>query len=168
MAKKGIIAAVLLVTAAGAGFAGYKYLHGDSQPGDLASVIPADAYFAAYVSNEPEAWAKLQKFGTPAAQKIITQQITAAQQKLLTESKLDYAQDLQPWMGNVMVAMLPNRDNKITEPQIIIAIGIKDKLKALDFANKLKAQSKDAIKEINYKGITITDSGQEKVKHLVP
>jgi Protein of unknown function (DUF3352) len=162
MAKKGIIAAALLVTAAGAGFAGYKYLHGESQPGDLAAVIPADAYFAAYVSNEPEAWAKLQKFGTPAAQKIITQQLTEVQQKLLAESKVDYVKDLQPWMGNVMVALLPNQDSKTTEPQVLIAIGVKDKLKALDFANKLKAQSKDAIKEFDYKGITITDSGKGK------
>ncbi len=60
MAKKGIVTAALLVVAAGAGFGGYKYLYsGQSNPGDLAGVIPADAYMAAYISNEPEAWAKL-------------------------------------------------------------------------------------------------------------
>jgi hypothetical protein len=162
MAKKGIIAAVLLATAAGAGFAGYKYLHGESQPADLASVIPADAYFAAYISNQPEAWAKLQKFGTPAAQKIMTQQLTEFQQKVMSDSKLDYAKDLQPWMGNVMVAILPNSGDKAAEPQMLIAIGVKDKLKALDFANKLKAQSKEPIKEFDYKGVKITDAGKGK------
>jgi Protein of unknown function (DUF3352) len=162
MAKKGVIAAALLVTATGAGFAGYKFLHGDSQPNDLASVIPADAYFVTYISTEPEAWAKLRKFGTPEAQKIIGTQLTEFQQKVLAESKMDYVKDLQPWMGNVMVAALPNSDPKVTEPQFLIAIGVKDKLKALDFANKLKAQSKEPIKEIDYKGVKITDSGKGK------
>lgn len=162
MAKKSIIAAALLVTAAGAGFVGYKFLHGASQPADLATVIPANAYFATYISNEPEAWSKLQKFGTPAAQKIITQQVTELQQKFLADTKMDYAKDLQPWMGNVMIAVLPDASGKGTEPNVVIAIGVKDKLKALDFANKLKAQSKAPTKEIDYKGVKITDTGKGK------
>jgi Protein of unknown function (DUF3352) len=161
MAKKGVVIAALLVGAAGAGFAAYKYIYsGESNPGDLAAVIPADAYMAAYISNEPEAWAKLKKFGTPAAQSIITQQLTQTQQKFLAETKLDFSQDIQPWLGNTMLAILPDTDGKSTKPHILIAIGIKDKLKALDFANKLKAQSKEPSKEVDYKGIKITDSGK--------
>ncbi len=162
MAKKSIIAAALLVTAAGAGFAGYKFIHGESQPQDLASVIPADAYFATYISNEPEAWNKLQKFGTPEARKIITQQLTELQQKFLADTKMDYVKDIQPWMGNVMVAALPDSGSKTNEPNVVIAIGVKDKLKALDFANRFKAQSKEPSKEIDYKGVKITDSGKGK------
>ncbi len=161
MAKKIIITAALLATAAGAGFAGYKYIyHGESNPGDLAGVIPADAYMAAYISNEPGAWAKLQKFGTPAAQSIVIQQVTETHQKLLAETKLDFNQDLQPWLGNMMIAALPDADSQTAKPHILIAIGIKDKLKALDFANKLKAQSKEPTKKLDYKGIEITDSGK--------
>jgi Protein of unknown function (DUF3352) len=161
MSKKGIVMAAALVAAAGAGFAGYKYLYsGESNAGDLAGVIPADAYMAAYISNEPEAWAKLQKFGTPEAQKIITAQLTEAQQKFLTETKMDFNKDLQPWLGNTMFALLPGESGKADQPQVLIAIGIKDKLKALDFANKLKAQSKEPIKKFDYQGIEITDSGK--------
>jgi Protein of unknown function (DUF3352) len=161
MAKKGIVTAALLVAAAGTGFAGYKYLYsGDSSAGDLAAVIPSDAYMAAYISNEPEAWAKLQKFGTPAAQKVIAAQIKDAQAQLLTTTKMDFDKDVQPWLGNAMVAVLPNTGGKADQPQVLIAIGIKDKLKALDFANKLKAQSKEPTKEIDYKGVKITDTGK--------
>ena len=153
--------AAALVVAAGAGFAGYKYIHsGDSNPGDLAAVIPANAYMAAYISNEPEAWAKLQKFGTPAARRIITAQIEEVEQNLLKESKMDFNQDIQPWLGNTMVAILPNASGAIDKPHVLIAIGIKDKIKALDFANKLKAQSKEPTKKLDYKGIEITDSGK--------
>ena len=161
MAKKGIVTAALLVAAAGTGFAGYKYLYsGESNAGDLASVIPADAYMAAYISNEPETWAKLQKFGTPAAQKVIAAQIKEAQAQFLTATKMDFDKDVQPWLGNTMVAVLPDPGGKADKPQVLIAIGIKDKLKALDFSNKLKAQSKEPIKEIDYKGVKITDAGK--------
>jgi Protein of unknown function (DUF3352) len=161
MSKKGIAMAALLVGAAGAGFAGYKYIYGgESNAGDLAAVIPADAYMAAYVSNEPEAWEKLKKFGTPAAQKIITAQLTEVQQKFLADTKMDFSKDIQPWVGNTMFAILPSSSSKPGKPQVLIAIGIKDKIKALDFANKLKAQSKEPTKEVDYKGIKITDSGK--------
>jgi Protein of unknown function (DUF3352) len=161
MAKKGIAMAALLVGAAGAGFAGYKYIYsGESNPGDLAAVIPADATMVAYISNEPEAWAKLQKFGTPAAQKIITAQLKEAEQKFLAESKMDFSKDIQPWLGNTMFAILPDTDGKSTTPHVLMAIGIKDKLKALEFATKLKAQSKEPSKKLDYKGVEITDSGK--------
>jgi Protein of unknown function (DUF3352) len=160
MSKKGIITAALLVGAAGAGYAGYKYIYGgESNAGDLAAVIPANAYLAAYVSTEPAAWEKLKKFGTPAAQKIITAQLTEVQQKFLADTKLDFNRDVQPWMGNAMLAILPS-DSQADKPQVLIAIGIEDKIKALDFANQLKAQSKEPIKEVDYKGIKITDSGK--------
>ncbi|AFY95954.1 DUF3352 domain-containing protein [Chamaesiphon minutus] len=161
MSKQGIVMAATLVVAAGAGFAAYKYIYsGESNAGDLAGVIPADAYMAAYISNEPEAWEKLKKFGTPTAQNIITTQLNEAQQKFLAETKMDFSKDIQPWVGNTMMAILPGSDGKPDKPQVLIAIGIKDKLKALDFANKLKAQSKDPVKKFDYKGIEITDTGK--------
>jgi Protein of unknown function (DUF3352) len=161
MSKQGIVMAATLVAAAGAGFAAYKYIYsGESNAGDLAGVIPANAYMAAYISNEPEAWEKLKKFGTPTAQNIITTQITEAQQKFLAETKMDFSKDIQPWVGNTMMAILPGSDGKSDKPQVLIAIGIKDKIKALEFANKLKAQSKDPVKKFDYKGIEITDTGK--------
>jgi Protein of unknown function (DUF3352) len=161
MAKKGMIMAAVLVAAAGAGFVGYKYIYsGQTNPGDLAEVIPANAYMAAYISNEPEAWAKLQKFGTPEAQKIVAAQLKDLEQKFATGTKMDFSKDVQPWLGNVMFAFLPDTDGKSTKPRMLISIGIKDKLKALEFANKLKALSKETTKTIDYKGVEITDSGK--------
>ncbi len=161
MSKKGIAAAALLIGAAGAGFAAYRYIYtGESNPSDLAGIIPADATMVAYISNDAEAWAKLQKFGTPAAQKIIRTQVMEAQQAFLAQSKMDFAQDIQPWLGNTMLAILPDTSGGAAQPRVLMAIGIKDKLKALEFSNKLKAQSKEPTKEIDYKGVKITDSGK--------
>lgn len=161
MSTKKIAIAALAFAAIGAGFAVYKYLYnGDSNPGDLAAVIPADAYMAAYISTEPEAWAKLQKFGTPEAQSIVTKQLTQTQQSFLTQTKMDFNKDIQPWLGSTMVAILPDTGGQNAKPQLLIAVGIKDKLKASDFANRLKAQSKEPSKKLNYKGIEITDTGK--------
>ncbi|WP_310417381.1 DUF3352 domain-containing protein [Chamaesiphon sp. OTE_8_metabat_110] len=160
MAKKSIITAVALVAAAGAGYAGYKYVYsGESNAGDLATVIPENALMVAYVSNEPETWAKLKKFGNPEAQKIVTAQIQEVKQQLLAQTQMDFDREVQPWLGNTMMAILPNAEAKSGTPRFLIAIGVKDKLKALDFANKLKAQSKEPTKEFDYKGIKITNSG---------
>ncbi|WP_309738311.1 DUF3352 domain-containing protein, partial [Chamaesiphon sp. OTE_20_metabat_361] len=160
MAKKSIITAVALVAAAGAGYAGYKYVYsGESNAGDLATVIPENALMVAYVSNEPETWAKLKKFGNPEAQKIVTAQIQEVKQQLLAQTQMDFDREVQPWLGNTMMAVLPNAEAKSGTPRFLIAIGVKDKLKALDFANKLKAQSKEPTKEFDYKGIKITNSG---------
>jgi hypothetical protein len=162
MSKKSSIATVAaLAVAAGGGFAAYKYLNpGSSQPDSLATAIPANAYMAAYISNDPEAWGKLEKFGTPAAQKMIKEQLTKLQSDMLKESKMSYAQDVQPWLGNVMVAALPSVDPKSTEPEVVVAIGIKDKLKALAFNNKLKETSKEVTKETDYKGVKVTQTGK--------
>jgi Protein of unknown function (DUF3352) len=161
MLKKGTFMAVALLVSAGAGFAGYKYIYSDrTNPEDLAGVIPANAFMAAYVSNEPETWAKLQKFGTPEAQRIVAAQLRDLEQKFVTDTKMDFSKDVQPWLGNVMFAFLPDTGGKSNQPRILISIGIKDKIKALDFANKLKAQSKEPVKTIDYKGVEITDSGK--------
>jgi Protein of unknown function (DUF3352) len=155
--------AALLIGTSGAGFAGYKYIYsGESTPNDLAAVIPANASIVAYISNEPAAWAKLQNFGTPAAKKIFTAQLKKIENIYLAESKIDFKKDIQPWLGNAMFASLPNTDAESTTPHILIVIGIKDKLKAQEFATKLKAQSKESSKILNYKGIEITESGKDK------
>jgi hypothetical protein len=165
MNKKGsIAAAVLLVAATGGGFAAYKYLNpGASEAGMLADVIPANAYMAVYISNDSAAWEKLQKFGTPTAQKLVKEQLAKFEREVLKESKIDYAEDLQPWVGNVMIAAVPPAEKGSKDPDLLMAIGVKDKLKALAFSDKLKALEKTPTKEIDYKGtkIIVTSSKKE-------
>jgi hypothetical protein len=159
--KSSVIAATALVVAGVGTVAVYKYLNpGSSQPDSLATAIPGNAYMVGYISNDPQAWSKLEQFGTPAAQKIIKKQLTKLQADIARESKVDYVKDIQPWLGNVMFAALPSKDAKATEPDVIVAIGVKDKLKALDFSNKLKANAKESTKEIEYKGVKLLQSGK--------
>ncbi|PSB20873.1 DUF3352 domain-containing protein [Phormidesmis priestleyi ULC007] len=166
MSVKKLILPAVAVTALAGGVAGYFYFNG--APGDsatplgIAKVIPDQAYMAAFISTDEKNWAKLKQFGTPEAQQAVDKSVKEFQQKVLTESNVDVDKDLKPWMGNVMVAMMPSTNAK--EPNVLMAIAIKDKVSALSFANKLKSDAKVKSTETDYKGVKISEVVSEKSK----
>jgi hypothetical protein len=165
MAKSGGIVAALLVATAGSG-AAYYYLQGQNvgdRPVQLAVAVPENAYLVSYVATDPKVWSKLEKFGTPAAQKLIGQSLQQMQKDLLAEEKVDYQKDIQPWLGNVMVALLPTDEKeKASEPSLLVVSKVKDKISALNFLNQMKAKAKTPVKELDYQGTKIFASGEGK------
>ncbi len=166
MSVKKLILPAVAVTALAGGVAGYFYLNG--APGDtatplgIAKVIPDKAYMAAFVSTDEKNWDKLKQFGTPEAQQAVNKSFQDFQQKMLTESNVDVDKDLKPWMGNLMVAVMPGSDPK--KPEVLMAIAIKDKVSALSFANKLKSNAKVKSTETEYKGVKISEAIDDKSK----
>ncbi len=140
---------------------------GDSS-GALASakIVPDDALMATYITTDPQAWAKLEQFGTPEAQKLVGKSLQDFNKNVLDSSNLSYEKDLKPWVGGVMIALLPQNPVKpaqdtpqaTQEPNVLMVVGIKDKVSALNFANKLKGQKDVKIQEIDYKGEKITET----------
>lgn len=161
------IGAAVIVTGSIAAYMYLKGPFGDSS-GALASakIVPSTAFIATYVSTDPQAWAKLQQFGTPEAQKIVAKGLDSLNKDLLTESNISYEKDLKPWVGGVMIAVLPstpanptpNTPSATREPNILMVVGIRDKLAALNFAKKLKQEKGVTTKEIDYKGEKITET----------
>ncbi len=161
------IGAAVIVTGS---IAAYMYLKGPS--GDSsdalasAKVVPNAAFMATYISTDSQAWAKLQQFGTPEAQQIVAKGLESFNKNVLTESNISYEKDLKPWVGGVMIALLPptsrlpaeNAPQAAREPNMLMVVGIKDKLAALNFAKKLKAEKGVTTKEIDYKGEKITET----------
>ncbi|MBW4480169.1 MAG: DUF3352 domain-containing protein [Tolypothrix brevis GSE-NOS-MK-07-07A] len=150
--------------------AGYMYLKGPSGNSSdalaSAKIVPSEAFLATYISTDTQAWAKLEQFGTPEAQKIVAKGLDSLNKDLLTESNISYEKDLKPWVGGVMIAVLPSTPANSTpntppttrEPNILMVVGIKDKLAALNFAKKLKQELGVTTKEIDYKGEKITET----------
>ncbi len=165
MSVKKLILPAVAVTVAG-GVAGYLYFNGASgdsaTPLGIAKVIPDQAYAAAFISTDEKNWAKLKQFGTPEAQQAVDKSLKEFQQKMLTETSLDADKDLKPWVGNLMVAMMPSAS--IKEPEVVMAIAIKDKVSALSFANKFKSGAKVKNTETDYKGVKISELVGEKSK----
>ncbi|OUL27063.1 metalloendopeptidase [Nostoc sp. RF31YmG] len=161
------------------GIAAYMYFKGGptgDSAGALGSakVVPSSALMATYITTDPQAWAKLQQFGTPEAQQLVAKGLESFNKDMLKDSNISYEKDIKPWAGSVMIAVLPpnavkpaqfntpaasNKPIKLqSEPNILLVVGIKDKIAALNFGNKLKAQKGIKFQESDYKGEKITET----------
>ncbi|MEG4859922.1 DUF3352 domain-containing protein [Microcoleus sp. K1-B6] len=158
-AKKSKLLIAASIAAAGSA-AVYFYFQGLSQqvsnPQDSAKVVPDEAMMAAFISPNPQALSKLQRFGTPGAQKLIGQGLKAFQEQSLAGTQIDFDRDLKPWLGGVMVALLPPDAVTNTEPpKLLVVVSVKNKISAWNFANKLKSQPGATTQETEYKGVKI-------------
>ena len=156
------------------GIAAYMYLKGgadSSSPLGSAKLVPATALMATYIDTNPEFWNKLQQFGTPEAQKLLAKEFQDFNQQMLNDSQISYEADIKPWVGGVMIAVLPPEAKKVSQnnfrspeaPNFLLVVNIKDKIAALKFANKLKDKKNVKVQESDYKGqkiIESTDKGQ--------
>ena len=149
------------------------YMHFKNTPKDvmtplaIAQIVPDDAYMAAFISADEQAWAKLKQFGTPEAQVVVAQKWNTLQQQLLTQSNIDIEKDLKPWVGNTIVALLPiqrnNQEPGVLKPNVLTVISIKDKVSAINFAMKLASQGGSKAKESDYQGNKIIANAENSV-----
>jgi len=151
------------------GVAAYVYLRGGfydgASPLASAKIVPDEAIMASFISTDAQAWSQLQKFGTKEAQDLVMKSLQDANKQALAKSNIDYEKDVQPWVGGVMVAVLPPNQVKSTQAtpesfDMLMVVKIKDKISALNFANKLKARKDVKTQETDYKGLKITQSSQ--------
>jgi hypothetical protein len=170
------IGTAVLVTG---GVVAYMYLKGPA--GDIsgalgsAELVPSTAIMATYITTDQQAWSKLQQFGTPEAQKLLAKGLEDLNQDMFKGSNISYEKDIKPWIGGVMFAILPPNPTKPAqlnesskeanpiltsqpEPKILMVVGIKDKISALNFAKKLKEQKNVKSQESDYKGEKITET----------
>ncbi|MBW4468458.1 MAG: DUF3352 domain-containing protein [Pegethrix bostrychoides GSE-TBD4-15B] len=130
-------------------------------PVALAEVIPQSAYAAAYISTEAQSWSKLEQFGTPAARQNLQTELEKLQQDAMQDSQIDLRKDLA-WVGNAMVAVMPPADPASdSDPDLLVVVGIKDKLSALNFAKKLEGQPDTALAQQQYQGTEVNHVTQD-------
>ncbi|RUT05647.1 hypothetical protein DSM106972_036540 [Dulcicalothrix desertica PCC 7102] len=166
--SKYIVAVIGTAVVAAGAFAAYTFLlkgpSGDAS-GALASakIIPDEAIMAGYITTDSQAWAKIEEFGTPEAQKLFAKGLEEFN-KSADKEGYSYEKDIKPWVGGIMFAVLPpspvkpaqaKASNK-PEPELLMVIGIKDKIAALNFTKKVDKKVK--TKETEYKGLKITEA----------
>ncbi len=162
------VCSILAIGGAAAYLYGEGYLGGDSTPLESAKLIPADALLGGTISMNPEAWSKLQKFGTPEAREISQKAWKEFEKEFATESpQINFDRDIKPWLGSVVWTVLPSaktRENQPTaHPDIIVVITIKNKLSLWQFSQKLsKLEASEKFKETDYKGFKIIESASNK------
>ncbi|MDF5707849.1 MAG: DUF3352 domain-containing protein [Nostoc sp. S4] len=182
--SKFLIPAVGAAVVVAGSIAAYTYLKGSSVGSTdalgSAKVVPSTALMATYITTDSQAWAKLQQFGTPEAQKLVAKRLEDLNKQIFSDSNVSYEKDIKPWAGGVMIAVLPpdrvkpvqlnlpsSAPNPATnvqpEQNILVVVGIKDKISALNFANKLKSQKDVKFQESDYQGqkiIETTENGK--------
>jgi hypothetical protein len=162
--------------------AAYMYLKGPSGGSSdalgSAKLVPSTALMATYITTDSQAWAKLQQFGTPEAQKLVAKGLEDFNKQMFSDGNVSYEKDIKPWIGGVMIAVLPPNSvkpaqfnvpsgapnvptNLQQESNILIVVGIKDKLSALNFANKLKSQKGVKFQESDYQGQKIIETTEK-------
>lgn len=151
------------------GIAAYVFFKGSgdtSTPLGKAKLVPETALMATYINTNAESWNKLQKFGNPKAQQIVSKKLETSLQQILNNDKISYESDIKPWVGGIMIAVLPPEIAKTSQlnvgasspTNVLLIVGIKDKLSALNFASKLKQQKEIKTEETDYKGQKIIAS----------
>lgn len=151
------------------GISAYVLLKGTKDsftPLGKAKLVPETALMATYINTNAESWNKLQKFGNSEAQQIVSKKLETSLQQILNNDKISYASDIKPWVGGIMIAVLPPEIPKKSQlnvspsspTNVLFIVGIKDKLSALNFANKLKQQKDISSEETDYKGQKIIAS----------
>ena len=147
---------ILAILGFGGAYLYYRHFLGEElTPLRAAKIIPQEAVMASFISTDAQDWAKLSALGTPEAQKIFSQNWQKIEQEITPGSQdINYQQDIQPWLGGIMLAILPSSQGRV-DYDLLTIVGIKDKFKAGNFLRKLKKQPDIQVKESKYKDLTI-------------
>jgi len=120
-----------------------------------AQTLPEKTMMVTFIDTNPQSWSKLAKFETNPTQDLIQE----IQSKSFKENPINYQQDIQPWLGNIILAFVPGKNQVKDEisADFLIILGIKDRDKALQFIQKIKSQSPQKIKESQFQNITLSE-----------
>ena len=163
---------------AGGSLAFWALTRSNLTPGSLpigAAVIPQDSLLVLTVSTDPDQWQQLRTFGSPTSQSAFDQQIAQIRDRFLTNNRLDYERDIQPWVGSdASFALLSpqgetrvigdNRRTPTPQPAVLV-LPIRDGNKAKERLEKSRQDSGLTWTTRKYKDIDIQESqGPDKTQ----
>ncbi|GAB4279287.1 MAG: hypothetical protein Fur0025_06430 [Oscillatoriaceae cyanobacterium] len=165
-----VLAGLTVIMAGGAGAAVYfqsRFVKLTVR--DSISRLPVETIAAAYVSGETEDWSQLQQFGEAANRETIGLWLKQLEELAVGDSQISVVQDILPWVANVTVAMLPPErppsgvSTALTQQSnLVMLVGIKNKLRAWNFARKFQSRPGVKTEKIPYNGLTISKTGTDQ------
>lgn len=125
------------------------------------NLIPQSALMTVSVSTDPQAWQQLRQLGTSQTQAAIAAKLTEWQTQFLTDRGLDYAKDIQPWIGpQATLAVMPITAATVSEVKAKQPLQIW----VLPIANLTAAQAvlsrfgNQPLASRTYKGVSISQT----------
>lgn len=129
-----------------------------------AKVISNEAVMTSLIYTDSDHWQKAESLSVNPGATALSR-VTSEIEQELTALNINYEEDIQSWLGNAMVAVIPQQDNE-AQPNILIVLGIKNPFNAYQFFRKVKAAEKGELEFTDYKNkrINIINNQQgEKV-----
>lgn len=132
-----------------------------------ASAIPANALAVVALSSDEAQWRRLRQFGTEATQAQVDQLLVQWRDRLLTEQDLNFARDIQPWVGpEITLAVLPVETGpgdlppSLPAPELALASNL---VVVIPIADASRAQNDlgdrlgkaEAVEDAPYRGVTL-------------
>jgi hypothetical protein len=157
-----------LLVGGGAG-AYWAFTQRGASPDELpvgAQIIPQDALMAVSVTTDPAQWERLREFGTAQSQAAFDKNLAQLRDRILTANGLDYAKDVQPWIGKqATVAFLspqttPPADGALMpqQPQAaVVVLPMQDPLKAKQILEQPRPQMTKLV-DRTYKDVQIKET----------
>ncbi|NJL45726.1 MAG: DUF3352 domain-containing protein, partial [Leptolyngbyaceae cyanobacterium SM2_3_12] len=139
------------------------------------NAIPEDAVLVLALSSDEAQWRRLRQFGTPDSQAQFDQLLAQGQKRLLSDQNINFATDIQPWVGpEVTLAVLPTPTGTaipgdpepIPDPEtaltsnLVIVVPIADALKAQTGLGK-RLDEAAPLEEEPYRGVTVQQINRE-------
>ncbi len=130
--------------------------------------LPQKVVVAVSFSPDRKTWSQLDRFHTPNTKKLFNQAIASFQSTI--PPKYNFERDIQPWLGSVTFAALPNAsgispNKEHSESQFLFAIEVTDADSANKFmeAEQIRDGAKVSRRE-DYKGVKIIQIDYENGK----
>lgn len=114
-------------------------------------IIPPSAPLTAFINTDSANWQKLSQFELANSQE---DWLELPPEINPENNDINYQEDIEPWLGGMMVAVLPSDKMGLNYDSVFIG-GIKNKLKAKNFFDKLRGEGANQVKETKHLDITL-------------
>jgi len=135
---------ILLILVGVLGFVGYWlvgiYLSAPVGLSAIAKALPQETQLVVSLNSNLGSWQKLSDRLNPEAVKLVSKLVSQSPiQALLSQSKTDFSQDIQPWLGSdAIVALIADPQNPDNPPGTLIMLPTTNRAKSEEFLAKYR------------------------------
>ncbi|WP_434220733.1 DUF3352 domain-containing protein [Limnospira platensis] len=135
-------------------------------PEDSVRLVPENALMAVFVTPNPSALYYLRQFGNQQSRYHINQFLSSLKRQSLAGTSLNFDRDIKPWLGGILVSVLPSETSE--DADLLMILAIQNQRRANQFINRLNAEVGGSGQPPQYRGFTIYEYGEEsgKIYHI--
>jgi len=135
------------------------------RPEESAKLVPDEALMATFISPDSSSLQYLKRFGTGPTRNQLDRILSNFKRQSLAGTPLNFDRDLKPWMGGLMVSVLPPEDpEQGGDSHLLMILAIRNRFKASQLANRLNSQTGIRHQERDYRGVAISQYTEESGK----